>query len=46
MKKGSIGYGSEDPVKAKTPKKSSIISVDLAYASDLNSGMLPDGLIN
>ena len=41
-----IGCGSEDPVKAKTPKKSSIISVDLAYASDLNSGMLPDGLIS
>ena len=41
-----IGCGSEDPVKAKTPKKSSIISVDLAYASDLNGGMLPDGLIS
>ena len=41
-----VGCGSEDPVKEKTPKKSSIISVDSVYVSDLNAGMLPNGLIN
>ena len=41
-----IGCGNEDPVKEKTPKKSSIISVDSVYVSDLNAGMLPNGLIN
>ena len=41
-----IGCGNEDPVKEKTPKKNSIISVDSVYVSDLNAGMLPNGLIN
>ena len=41
-----VGCGSEDPVKPKTSKKSSIITVDSVYASDLDGGTLPDGLLN
>ena len=40
-----VGCGSEDPVKPKS-KKSSVIAVDSVYASDLDGGMLPDGLLN
>ena len=41
-----VGCGSEDPVKPKTSKKNSVITVDSVYASDLDGGMLPDGLLN
>ena len=41
-----VGCGSEDPVKPKTSKKNSVIAVDSVYASDLDGGMLPDGLLN
>jgi|TARA_B100000809_G_scaffold10284_1_gene9692 hypothetical protein len=40
-----VGCGSEDPVKPKS-KKNSVIAVDSVYASDLDGGMLPDGLLN
>ena len=40
-----VGCGSEDPVKPKTSKKNSVITVDSVYASDLDGGMLPDGLL-
>ena len=41
-----VGCGSEDPVKPKTSKKNSVITVDSVYASDLDGVMLPDGLLN
>ena len=41
-----VGGGSEDPVKPKTSKKNSVITLDSVYASDLDGGMLPDGLLN
>ena len=40
-----VGCGSEDPVKPKS-KKNSVIAVDSVYASDLDGGMLSDGLLN
>ena len=41
-----VGCGSEDPVKPKTSKKNSVITVDSVNASELDGGMLPDGLLN
>ena len=41
-----VGCGSEDPVKPKKKATSSIISVDSVYASDLDGGIMPEGLLN